>query len=142
MMPNSIRWSRNGRTRATEVQEQREDKPTSPLCLGRRNGNYVTPEAMSTPLENPSPATEGMSDALAFTRRWLNLDPPVNLGELLDIVAGKVKRVQQVQIPMAHHRVETPPIRVDRPTDAYSGRLRHKRMTGHLREETEVPARA
>jgi len=47
-----------------------------------------------------------------------------------------------VQIPMAHHRVETPPIRVDRPTDAYSGRLRHKRMTGHLREEAEVPARA
>jgi hypothetical protein len=40
----------------------------------------------------------------------------------------RVKRVQQVQISLNHHRVESPPIRVDMPTDAYSGRLRHKRI--------------
>ncbi len=33
---------------------------------------------------------------------------------------------KQVQIPLDHHRMEFPRIRVDIPADAYSARLRHK----------------
>ena len=45
----------------------------------------------------------------------------------------RVKRVQLVQIFLNDHRVKSPPIRVDMPTDAYSGRLGHKRIPHRTR---------